>query len=179
MLLHTRLELDFAPYLTANYDQHSSHNFGHQLEEYAELYARFGGLPASFNETNTVIHQLWWNEQQIDYGDLGTRLGMDVITVSTIRQDPGNVLPIHYDTFFLIGKNHPHRREPKVRANIYMQDWQLGHHLEYELDDQWQISHGWRAGDGLIWDSSHLHLSSNAGMSPKYTMQISGFLRQN
>ena len=179
MLLQTRLELDFAAYLAADYDQHSSDNFGHQIKEYEELYSRFGGLPASYNKANTIIHQLWWNKQQIDYKNIGDQLGIDVMTVSTIRQDPGNVLPIHYDTFFLIGQNHPQRRELKVRANIYMQDWKLGHHLEYEKDDQWHISYGWRAGDGLIWDSTHLHLSSNAGMEPKFTMQISGFLRQN
>ena len=32
------------------------------------------------------------------------------------------------------------------------------------------------AGDGFIWDSDILHLSSNAGMQNKYTLQVSGFL---
>jgi len=179
MLKHTRLELDFTPYLAADYDQHSGDIFGYQLIEQGELYSRFGGLPKSYNKTNTAYHQLWWNDEQIDYANIGDQLGIDVMTVSTIRQDPGNVLPLHYDTFFLMSKRNPHRHELKVRANIYMQDWKLGHHLECEKDNQWYVSHGWRAGDGLMWDSTHLHLSSNAGMEPKYTMQISGFMRQN
>lgn len=179
MLQHTRLELDFAQYLAADHDQHSSDNFGHQTKEYEELYSRFGGLPSSYNRSNTIIHQLWWTQEQIDYGYLGRQLGIEVHTVSTIRQDPGNVLPLHYDTFFLIGKRYPDRREPKVRANIYMEDWKIGHYLQYEDSGQWHVSHDWRAGEGLIWDSSHLHLSANAGMHPKYTMQISGFLVQN
>ena len=32
------------------------------------------------------------------------------------------------------------------------------------------------AGDGFLWNNEVLHLSANAGMNNKYTMQVSGFL---
>lgn len=48
--------------------------------------------------------------------------------------------------------------------------------LSYQDENkEWQTSTHWRAGDGFIWDSNHLHLSANAGLTPKYTLQLSGF----
>ena len=50
--------------------------------------------------------------------------------------------------------------------------------LQYksEEDGVWKTSDNWKAGDGFVWDSKPLHLSANAGMKDKYTLQISGFL---
>ncbi len=42
---------------------------------------------------------------------------------------------------------------------------------------KWTTSVDWKAGDGLLWDSSVLHLSCNAGQKDKFTMQVSGFRR--
>ena len=44
-----------------------------------------------------------------------------------------------------------------------------------DADKKWQNSTHWKAGEGWIWDSNHLHLSANAGMKDKYTLQVSGF----
>jgi nitrogen regulatory protein PII len=87
-------------------------------------------------------------------------------------QPPGCVVPLHRDTFFQIKQRYPERTEPKVRANIYLEDWKLGHFIQHGD----QVSTHWKAGDGFIWDSEVLHLSANAGMHDKYTMQVSGFL---
>ena len=50
--------------------------------------------------------------------------------------------------------------------------------LQYksEEDNIWKTSDNWSAGEGYIWDSKPLHLSANAGMKDKFTLQISGFL---
>ena len=109
---------------------------------------------------------------QLDYEKIGSQLGMEVITVSTICQPPGNIIPIHRDTFYLINQRYPTRTDLKVRANIYLEDWKLGHFVQYNNE----ISTHWNAGEGLLWDSSILHLSANAGMQNKYTLQVSGFL---
>ena len=45
-----------------------------------------------------------------------------------------------------------------------------------DKDKNWQTSTHWKAGEGFIWDSEHLHLSANAGLHPKFTLQVSGFL---
>ena len=176
ILSPVRLQLDFACYLDADYDQHSGSCVKHQVYELADVHAQFGGFPSSYCLENTMIHQLWWTTDQIDYQQLGRQLGMNVITVSTIKQPPGCVVPYHRDTFFQIKQRFPERTEPRVRANVYMENYRLGHFVQYTLDGSHHISTGWQAGDGWLWDSEILHLSANAGMQPKYTMQISGFL---
>jgi predicted metal-dependent hydrolase len=86
-------------------------------------------------------------------------------------------VPIHRDTFYQINKKYPNDKRKKVRANIFLQDWMEGQFIHYEMDGQWHNSTHWKAGDGFIWDSQHLHLSGNAGFKNKYTLQVSGFLK--
>jgi hypothetical protein len=86
------------------------------------------------------------------------------------------VVPYHRDTFYQIGKRFPDRTDLKVRANIYLEDYHLGQFIQYvDSADHMHTSVGWSAGEGFLWDSSILHLSSNAGMQDKYTLQVSGF----
>ena len=59
---------------------------------------------------------------------------------------------------------------------MYLEDWHVGEFLQYQdANKKWQNSTHWKAGEGWIWDSNHLHLSANAGMKDKYTLQVSGF----
>jgi hypothetical protein len=170
------VDFNFQPYLDADYTQHSGSCVKHQVYELPDIHEKFGGFPDSYCLENTMIHQLWWTADQIDFKDLGRQLGMDIVTISTIQQPPGCVVPYHRDTFFQIKQKFPDRAEPKVRANIYMQDYKLGHFLQYTLDQQTHTSTDWSAGTGFLWDGDVLHLGANAGMESKYTMQISGFL---
>jgi hypothetical protein len=78
--------------------------------------------------------------------------------------------------FHLIKQKYPERTEPRVRANIYLEDCKLGHFLQYVANDVTHTCVDWKAGTGSMWDSDILHLSANAGMENKYTLQISGFL---
>ena len=101
---------------------------------------------------------------------------MEVITVSTILQPPGNTVTLHRDTFFKFKNDYPDDTRPKVRANIFLQDWEPGHVLHYQdRNYNWQSSSHWDAGAGFVWDPSHLHLSGNCGLKDKYTLQVSGF----
>jgi hypothetical protein len=84
------------------------------------------------------------------------------------------MIPLHRDTFYQINKRCPERTNLKVRANIYLEDWKLGQFIQYDNE----ISAKWKVGEGFMWDSTHLHLSANAGMQNKYTLQVSGFLKQ-
>jgi hypothetical protein len=125
---------------------------------------------------NTLIHQLWWDVTDIDFEEIGHQLGMEVITVSSILQPPGCVIPYHRDTFFQIKQRYPDRQELRVRANIYLEDYKLGQFIQYSIDDKHHVSVDWQAGQGFLWDSEVLHLSANAGFQDKYTLQVSGFL---
>jgi len=177
MILKTKLDLDLSVFLKADYNAHKGSCISYQVREQDDIHGTFGGFPESYSEENTKIQQLWFDDGDIDYKAFGDVLGMEVITVSTILQPPGNTVTMHRDTFFKINNQYPDDKRTKVRANIYLEDWAPGHLIHYQDENkEWQSSTHWKAGDGFIWDSSHLHLSANAGMTPKYTLQISGFL---
>jgi len=174
-----QLDIDFELFLRANYTQHTGSCISHLATELADDYAQYGGLPKSYCLENTMIHQLWWTQNQIDFNDLGTKLNMEVITVSSICQQPGCIVPLHRDTFFQINKRFPDDSRQKIRANIYLEDYKVGQFIQY-IDEQskYQTSTNWRQGDGFLWDRGPLHLSANAGMQNKYTLQVSGFLNE-
>jgi hypothetical protein len=166
------LEYDFSIFLSADYGQHEGSCMLHQQRELTDIYEKYGGYPKTFNYDNTKIHQLWWDNTQVDFADIGRQLNMEVIKVSTILQEPGCMIPLHRDTFYQINQQYPDRKETRVRANIYLEDWKLGHFIQYND----VVSTHWQAGQGMQWDSSVEHLSANAGLENKYTLQISGFL---
>jgi len=178
MLRKIRLDYDFSIFLKADYTQHSGSCIKHQVYELTDIHNQYGGFPSTYCFENTIIHQLWWTSDQIDYTELGEKLGMEVITVSSIKQPPGCTIPLHRDTFYQINTKYPHRKELKVRANIYLEDYKIGQFIQYQEDNGYTTSTNWKTGEGFIWDQEVLHLSTNAGMEPKYTLQVSGFLKQ-
>jgi hypothetical protein len=177
MLKKIHLDIDYTPVLSADYSVHQGSCIKHQVHELTDIHEQYGGFPKTYCLANTLIHQLWWTNDQLDFDDIGQQLGIEVITISTILQPPGCVIPYHRDTFFKISQLYPDRTDLKVRANIYLEDYHLGEFIQYTLDDQHHTDTNWHAGEGWLWDSSVLHLSANAGMQNKYTMQISGFLK--
>ena len=144
----------------------------HQVDELTDIHEQYGGFPTSYKKANTAIHQRWWNDNELDFIQIGNLLGMEVVTISSIKQPPGQVVPWHRDTFFLLKKKFPTRSQP-VRALIMLEDWKVGHFVQH---DNAVFTH-WSAGDGYIWDEDILHLGANAGMENKYTLQVSGFLK--
>lgn len=167
-----KLDIDYTSILNTDYTINESSCVKHQIYELTDIHESFGGFPKSYVFENTKINQIWWSSDQLDYNDIGRQLGMEVITVSSIRQMPGCTIPWHRDTFFQINQRFPGRKDLKVRANIFLEDWKIGHMLQYDNT----IVTNWKQGDGLMWDSSVLHLGANAGMQDKFTLQISGFL---
>lgn len=169
------LDYDFSQILSADHDSHSGSCYHHQVRELDDIYGAYGGYPRAFCAENTTIHQLWWDREQLDFDRLGTMLDMEVITVSSIRQDPGNVVPYHRDVFFKIRQQYPDNKLRCVRANIFLENNKLGHMLQFTLDRQHRAVTEWQANTGFMFDNTVLHLSCNAGLEPKYTLQISGF----
>ena len=100
---------------------------------------------------------------------------MDIKTISTIRQDPGNFIPMHKDVFKKIKNDYDVTGKQIVRSNIHLNDWQPGQSIQYEKDNKWYNYVNWEVGDGILMDDECLHIGINAGLQPKYTMQISGF----
>ena len=166
------LEIDYNFFINQKIPQGST-CIAHQLVELKDIHDKFpGGFPKSYCFENTTIHQKFWEKDECDYNELGKKLGIETITVSTIMQPPGNVIPLHRDTFFKIKSQYPDNKRPVVRCNIYLEDWKPGHFLQYNDN----IDTHWKKGNGHMWDSEVLHIGANAGMEDKYTLQISGFL---
>jgi len=187
MLKKVKIDYDLSYFLPPkqDYTVHKGTCLTHQVKELTDIHDEYG-LGETYTAENTTIQQLWYTEDQVDYKELGRQLGMEVITISSILQPPGNVIALHRDTFFQINKRYPDDKRLKVRANMYLEDWKVGHMIQYkqELPDnivvtsenEWVTSDNWKAGEGFLWDSKPLHLSANAGMKDKFTLQISGFL---
>lgn len=180
MLRQVNLDYDLSVFLEpkADYSIHKGTCLTHQLTELTDIHKEYG-LGQTYDENNTTIQQLWYTPDQVDFIGLGSKLKMEVITVSSILQPPGNVIALHRDTFYQINKKYPNDKRLKVRANIYLEDWKVGHLIQYQdinNNKKWKTSDNWQAGDGFIWSSDVLHLSANAGMKNKFTLQVSGFL---
>jgi len=169
------VDYDFSQILEADYSAHTGSCIGHQTRELSDIHSMFGGFPESYCLENTVMHQLWWDQSQINYAELGQQLGIDVMSISSIMQPPGNVIPYHRDMFYKLASKYPDRTERPVRANIFLESGKLGHLLQFTLDGKHQMVSDWQTNKGFLFDSDILHLSCNAGMEPKYTLQISGF----
>jgi len=179
MLKDIKIDYDLSKFLEpkVDYSIHRGTCLSHQVHELTDIHDEYG-LGDTYDENNTVIQQLWYTEDQIDFKELGKQLNMEVVSISSILQPPGNVIALHRDTFFKIKTKYPNDKRTKVRANIYLEDWKVGHLIQYQdINDNgiWKTSDNWKAGEGYLWSSDVLHLSANAGMKPKFTLQISGF----
>ena len=85
MFKNVHLDFNFEPLLTADYSVHTGSCIKHQVYELTDIHKQYGGFPSSYNIHNTKIHQLWWDNTQIDYTELGRQLNMEVITVLLVK----------------------------------------------------------------------------------------------
>lgn len=170
----TTLDIDFDYFLSQQYPAGSS-CIKHQLDEQRDLRAG-DAFPTTVSKHNTEIRQLFFEPSQVDFDIIGNKFNIDVVTISAILQPPGNFIPIHRDTFFQINKRFPNDTRTKVRANIFLEDWQPGHLIQYETDNGWKTADNWAQGEGIMWASDTPHIGANVGLTDKYTLQVSGFL---
>ena len=92
-----------------------------------------------------------------------------------VLDNTANIIPIHRDMFHMIKSNYDTEGKQIVRANIFLEDWKSGHYLEFDKDP----CTNWKANEGFVISEEVTHLSANAGLENKYTVQISGFYNDN
>jgi hypothetical protein len=112
-----------------------------------------------------------WNQRFVD---MFTGLGWKDIGTSYYRMGSGTILPMHgdlylkyVDLFDLHGEEHNLRR-----AIVFLEDWQSGHYFE-------SMGHActdWKAGLVLEWTYNTPHMAANLGLTPRYTLQITGHI---
>lgn len=101
-----------------------------------------------------------------------TERGWKDIGLAFYRMHTGTVMPVHSDLyrryielFGLEGREHTIRR-----ALLLLEDWQSGHYLE--VDNTPIVN--WSAGDTVEWIYDTPHMAANLGLTPRYTLQITG-----
>ena len=164
----TFLDIDYSKFTDADYVEYESRSI--------ELWnknneGKYNALPDTFCWENTRMKQLVWDTNALETKDIAKQLNMDVATVTSIEQPPGSVIPLHIDSFYQLRKKYPDKPDP-VRANIFLEDWKLGHFLQ--CDDK--VYTHWKKGEGVLIGRGVPHLSANAGVQNKYTLQVSGFI---
>jgi hypothetical protein len=129
------------------------------------------GYPAKFTGDMCDMReqQPTWNQQFID---IFSGFGWQDIGTSYYRMNTGTVLPTHgdlytkyIDLFDLAGQEHKIRR-----AIVFLEDWSSGHYFE-----AMGAPHtNWSAGQVMEWCYDTPHMAANIGLSPRYTLQITG-----
>jgi len=112
-----------------------------------------------------------WNDQIVQqfvdrgWNDVGT---------SYYRMGSGVILPTHRDLYKkYIELFDLQGQESRIRrALVFLEDWQPGHYAEYE--DHPFVS--WHAGDVVEWVYDAPHMAANLGLTPRYTLQITGWV---
>ena len=175
MIAPVMIDWSFVPYLRADHTVNEDTCTRFQVVEGADIFEPYGGLPDTYSIENTRIHQLWWEDDSA-FKNLGEQLGIEVVNLSTILQPCGSTITRHRDSFYRMKRDYPNDTRRRVRANIYMTPWDPGQFLTFEKDGEWFVDTNWDVGSGWMWDDEHQHISTNASLLPKYTMQINGFL---
>lgn len=95
---------------------------------------------------------------------------------SVYRMGPGSSLPQHHDTYERFIKIHSIKYPTKIcRAVVFLEDWAPGHYFDI---NQTPIVN-WQAGDTVTWRWDTPHTAANVGLTPRYTLQITGIPNDN
>lgn len=173
--MYTKISVnfDFKQFLDAEYTKYEtiSIKIWNDSNKDSNLTQLISPLPDTYCWENTKMKQILWDLDKIDTDQLSKILNMEISSVTSIMQPPGSIIPPHVDSFFQLRKKYPDRPNP-VRAIIFIEDCKIGHFLQCNDD----VYTHWKCGDGLIIDRSQIHLSANAGVENKHTLQVSGFM---
>jgi hypothetical protein len=173
ILKETSIDYDMSFIFDFDWEDYKDTSIHNNVKKIPLIHDAYGGLPVTYTGDNTVIYQRFLTREEIDYDTLGDQIGIDVYTVSVIKQKPGNTIPLHIDSFYrLRQQNLEHTGDP-VRANIYVEDWKWGHVIQFDKE----LKSNWKKNTGWIFNEHVLHLSSNCGMEDKHTLQLSGFFK--
>ena len=112
-----------------------------------------------------------WNDKIISCFEAD---GWKDVCTSYYRMMPGTILPTHKDLYLkyielfnLQGQEHNIRR-----AVVFLEDWASGHY--FEINGEPFLN--WRAGDFVEWRYDAPHMAANIGLTPRYTLQITGHI---
>lgn len=141
-------------------------------ESYRLRAKQFENLGA-YNRYNTSYYQQFGDDLPSIATAVAKLSGLAEATVSAIRQPPGNIIPWHQDQYYQLKKRLGTERIQDAsiwRYLVFLEDHKPGHFFQVENTPYVQ----WKAGDVVTFLPNAHHLSANAGLEDKFTMQITG-----
>ena len=97
-----------------------------------------------------------------------TELGIKVGTISWTCIEPARVIPTHNDAFYKLRTEHGVDIDDCVRYLIFLQDWELGHMVEFDK----QPITKWKKGDVWVFDHLEYHCAANTSNNNFVTCQV-------
>lgn len=157
-------------YKQLDYVQESFNNSNNTRQWLAQGYSsKFTGAMCDMRK-----QQPSWNHKFVEHF---TMLGWKDIGTSYYRMDTGTVLPTHQDTYkrYVEVYNLQGREYTIHRAVVFLEPWASGHYLE--LDGKPIIE--WPRGFCVTWPYDTPHMAANIGLTPRYTLQITGNINED
>ena len=71
---------DCAKFVDCEYPSGSS-CIKHQVHELTDIHKQYGGFPKTYTMDNTQIHQRWWNEDELDFAEIGKTIAKDELII--------------------------------------------------------------------------------------------------
>jgi len=129
-----------------------------------------------YNKHNSRYTQWIDNRDDLpdDFDSIKNLCSLKDATIACFKQDPGNTNPWHFDTYQgAVEKGNLTDKERKnvKRYLLFLENWDWGHFLQVGNS---VLTH-WKAGDMYTWDYGMYHLSTNGGVTPKWTCQVTGY----
>jgi len=121
----------------------------------------------NYSKANNDLPQAFDSEIP-NYEKFPTALGLDNVAVSWTCIEPGQAIPIHQDAFYKLRQKHSVDIEQCVRYLVFLQDWELGHFVEFE---NFELTK-WHKGDVYKFDYQATHCAANASNSRFVTCQV-------
>ena len=128
-------------------------------------------IKAGFTDKNTQYYQTF--DLPEEYHTFAKTIFSEY-SLSVIKQMPGQTIPEHFDTFYQFSKKINCKKEEVCRLNFFLESWKSGHY--FELLGEPIVK--WRKMNFKVIRYNQSHLSGNMGMTPKYTMQITGLYEE-
>ena len=172
-----RLETDFQPLLNLMKDDKNFKEFiiaskndefpdNSTVNEKAQAFRDWG-----YNEYNTSSLQITDEQFPEIFEPYKKFAGFGECTVVALKQNPGQFLPWHHDTYVGFRKKFNVPDDVEVsRYSLFLEDWHWGH---YFLCGN-SVFHQWKQGDFVQMPLKMHHTTCNGGIVPKLSMTITG-----
>ena len=130
-------------------------------------------IRSSLTKHNTKFQKVFPEKAPEIFHKIKDVCNLDMSNFQLLRQPQGHIQPWHFDTFVERQKTNnlsEDERKKFTRYLIMLEDWHWGHFLQIGNN----VISQWSAGDIITWDFGMYHLSSNAGIVTKYSMNVTG-----